>query len=97
MVRKLKRLVFWLTIAVSPAAVVDQLMRPAESRTWHGAVWGVPYDFRPPTLERLQRSWWNPEDPRLFTPRAFGVGWDLNLYRLMQIARSRTQRLDSGG
>ena len=25
---------------------------------------------------------WNPEDERIFTPRTFGIGWDINLYRL---------------
>lgn len=43
--------------------------------TWHG----IPYDFRPPTGDRIRQSMWNPADPRLLRPRAFGAGWDLNL------------------
>ena len=27
---------------------------------------------------RIARTWWNPADDRLFLPRAFGWGWDLN-------------------
>jgi len=41
-------------------------------------VLGVPYDIRLPTAERIASRWWNPRDPRLFVPRVFGVGWDLN-------------------
>lgn len=40
----------------------------------------VPYDWRRPTADRLKARWWNPNDRRLFTPRAFGWGYDLNLY-----------------
>lgn len=43
-----------------------------------GSVLGVPYDVRVPTSERVAERWWNPRDPRLFVPRVFGVGWDLN-------------------
>jgi hypothetical protein len=41
---------------------------------------GIPYDWRPPTVERLKQRWWNPDDSRLFTPRVWGWGYDLNLY-----------------
>lgn len=44
-----------------------------------GRVLGVPYDVRMPTAERVASRWWNPADPRIFMPRAFGVGWDLNM------------------
>lgn len=46
----------------------------------HGEVLGVPYDFRLPTWRKLKRHYWNPADERLFVPRAFGIGWDVNLY-----------------
>lgn len=67
------------------AAVVKELRTPAEDRTWHGRVAAVPYDLRPPTIGRIRAAWWNPDDPRLFTPRAFGVGWALNLARVRQL------------
>jgi len=67
------------------AAVAQQLGRPAGERDWHGRVGGiVPYDFRPPTVRRLRRAWFNPDDPRLFTERDFGVGWALNLGALQR-------------
>jgi len=34
----------------------------------------VPYDFRFPTIERFKSRFWNPDDPRIFTPNVFGVG-----------------------
>jgi hypothetical protein len=58
------------------------MSKPESERTWHGKVMGiVPYDFRPPTWSRIRRAYWNPDDPRLFTDRVFGVGWAVNLYR----------------
>jgi Family of unknown function (DUF5808) len=42
----------------------------------------IPYVWRRPTVARLKSRWWNPDDPRLFTPRAFGWGWAINFARL---------------
>ncbi len=92
--RKLKRLLLLATIAVSAVAVLEQLRRPAAERTWHGSVCGVPYDFRPPSAARLRAAWWNPDDPRLFTPRDFGVGWAINLPRLFERVTSKSHRDD---
>jgi hypothetical protein len=44
----------------------------------------VPYDWRRPTIERYKSRLWNPADPRLVVPRAFGWGWDLNFARLLR-------------
>lgn len=66
------------------AAVVTELRKPQRKRTWHGRIAGfVPYDFRRPTLRRAKSRWWNPSDPRILTPRTFGVGWDVNIGRLV--------------
>ena len=43
-----------------------------------GTVLGMPYDVRVPTTERIRLRWWNPTDPRIWMPRAWGIGWDLN-------------------
>ena len=70
------------------AALIDQLRRDPEERTWEGSVAGiVPYDFRMPTLERARSRWWNTDDDRLFVPQVFGVGWTINLARLARLAR----------
>jgi hypothetical protein len=67
------------------AAVAQEMEKPEEERTWNGVVFGlVPYDFRPPTMERFLASWWNVEDPRIITPRTFGVGWAVNIPSLMR-------------
>lgn len=39
---------------------------------------GIPYDLRPPTSARMQEALWDPTDPHLLKPRAFGAGWDIN-------------------
>jgi len=81
---KLKRYIFFASLAVSAAAIVQELSKPKGQRTWHGKVAGVPYDFRMPSFDRFKNAWWNPEDPRMFTPRDFGVGWAVNLPRLIE-------------
>ena len=49
----------------------------------------IPYDWRRPTLARLRQRWWNPSEPRVFTPKAFGWGYDINLARLVRRKPSR--------
>jgi hypothetical protein len=43
---------------------------------------GLPYDFRRPTVARVRSRLWNRDDRRVFTPKSFGWGYDLNLYWL---------------
>ena len=67
-------------------AVLTELRKPPELRTWREHLFGVvPYDLRPPTLERLRQTYWNPDEPRVVVPRFYGVGWDLNLYQLWRL------------
>ncbi len=71
--------------ALAVAAVYQELKKPREEREWHGKVANfVPYEFRPPTLERLRERLWNPEDPRIFTEHVFGVGWAINFHTLLR-------------
>ena len=59
-------------------AVVQELRKPEDQRTWHGAVAGlVPYDFRRPTPSRLRETYWNPEGS-VVSPKLWGVGWSPN-------------------
>jgi len=72
-------------VGLIAAAVGAELRKPRPARTWHGRILGlVPYDFRRPTARRVKARWWNPGDRRLFTPRVFGVGWSVNLARLVR-------------
>lgn len=43
-----------------------------------GSIAGVPYDVRPPDGERVGSRWWDPRSDRVFVPRVWGIGWDLN-------------------
>ena len=43
---------------------------------------GVPYDWRRPTLARVKSRWWNRRDRRIFTPKSYGWGYDVNLYEV---------------
>jgi Family of unknown function (DUF5808) len=83
-----RKLIKWTAIALSAAAIAEQLRRPPEERTWEGTVVGfVPYDFRVPTIERARSRWWNHDEPRLFVPQVFGVGWTINFATLVGLLR----------
>jgi len=43
----------------------------------------APYDWRRPTRARYASRMWNPAEPRLFVPKAFGWGWTINFARLL--------------
>ncbi|MDQ6880053.1 MAG: hypothetical protein M3082_20615 [Candidatus Dormibacteraeota bacterium] len=76
------------------AAVATELAKPEADRTWNGRVVGlVPYDFRPPTWERIRSAYWNPASDRLFSDRVFGVGWAINLYRAKELLGAGFERL----
>lgn len=48
---------------------------------------GLPYDLRRPTATRFRSRAWNPDDPRVFTPKTFGRGYGLNFYWLLHPRR----------
>ena len=81
-------LIGWLAIALTVAAVVRELRLPADERTWHGRILYVPYDFRMPTLDRLRERLWAPDQP-ILVPHFFGVGWSVNLGRLVAMVTNR--------
>ena len=86
--KDLRKVIEWAAIALAAVAILEQLRRPPEERTWEGTVVGfVPYDFRMPTIERARSRWWNPDEPRLFVPQVFGLGWTINLARLFGLLR----------
>ncbi len=75
----------WLGAALVAASVAQELRKPPSQRTWQGELFGIPYDYRPPTFERLRSTMWAPEDERVLKPRAFGIGRDLNLGRVVRV------------
>ena len=80
--RRVRRLVRLAAFGLVVAAVATELSKPEPERTWEGRVLGVvPYDFRPPTWQRIRDAYWNPNSNRLFSDRVFGVGWAVNLHR----------------
>ena len=92
--RSLRRLFRIAVFGVVVAAVATELSKPAEERTWHGKVLAyVPYDFRPPTWQRIRDAYWNPESDNLFSDRVFGVGWAVNLYQAKTLMEGTFRRL----
>ena len=49
-----------------------------------GKFLGIPYDWRRPTVARFKQRWWNPDDSRLFTPKVYGWGFDVNFARIFK-------------
>jgi len=86
--RWLIRMLQVTVVALTLAAVFQELEKTKEERKWCGKVAGVfPYDFRIPTIERLKESYWNPYESRVFTPPVFGLGWAINLCALLENLR----------
>jgi hypothetical protein len=85
--RRSNKVIRWATFIVGVAAIVQELKKPSDERTWNGEVAGfIPYDFRPPSMDRVRSRWWDPSAP-LIQPQVFGVGWTLNLGRLLAVIR----------
>jgi len=98
MIRRIRRLVKIAGFALFAAAVAQEMAKPEGERTWRGKVGGVvPYDFRPPTWDRMMEAYWNPSDPRLFTDRVFGVGWAINLFRAKEYMKATYESLMGEG
>lgn len=84
-VKDLWRLVLGI---IGVIAVVQELRKPPEQRTWHGKVVGfVPYDFRRPSVERFRKTYWNPDGP-ILSGKAWGVGWAPNFAAVKALFRS---------
>lgn len=49
----------------------------ADKRT--GKLLGMPYDWRKPTWDRVKERQWNADEHRLFVPKVYGWGYDLNV------------------
>ncbi|AEE44241.1 DUF5808 domain-containing protein [Cellulomonas fimi] len=79
-----------VTIALAVTALVKELRTPADERQWHGKVVGfVPYEFRLPTFERVRARLWDPEAEHVLGPKVFGVGWTVNVGRVVALGRER--------
>jgi hypothetical protein len=86
-IQKVIRLVM---LGLAVAAVVKELRTPPEERTWNGVVAGfVPYDFRFPTLERIRERVWDPDGDHLISPQVVGVGWTVNVGRVVALIRAK--------
>lgn len=94
LLRRTRRMARLVGLGLMVAAIAQEMSKPDHERTWNGLVLGfVPYDFRPPTWERIRQSYWNEDDPRLLTTRVFGVGWGINFYRVRQLLETGFRQL----
>lgn len=83
--RELKRLLKLVGLALVGAAVVQELKKRPEERTWRGRLaFSIPYDLVVPTPERFREAYWNAEDDRILTDKVLGVGWAVNAHALLR-------------
>jgi hypothetical protein len=85
---KLRNIVTGVAVGAALIAIRQELSKPRSERGWRGKVGPIPYDFRPPTPSRIRERYWNPDDDRLLVPQLFGVGWTINVGRLVRLLRS---------
>lgn len=88
---RLKSVGFWITAGIVGASIVQELRKTPDERTWSGDLYGIPYDYRRPTLDKLRATFWAPDDERILMPRAFGIGWDVNVGRVVRLATGSRQ------
>jgi hypothetical protein len=86
---RLKGLVRAAAVALGALAILQEMRKSGPDRTWNGKIGPVPYDFRPPTPSRIRQRLWNPDDNRILVPQLFGVGWTINLGRVVRLIRAR--------
>ncbi|MDO8145879.1 MULTISPECIES: DUF5808 domain-containing protein [Isoptericola] len=76
-------------LAIAVAAVTKELRKDPEDREWHGKVGFVPYEFRMPTISRAKERLWDPEAEHVLGPQVFGVGWTVNVGRVVALVKER--------
>ena len=91
----IRKLIGMLAVAAVVAAIVGELRKPKESRTWHGKVAGfIPYDFRFPTKARIKNRVANPGGG-ILSPQVFGVGWTVNVGGVISKLRKASKAMSS--
>lgn len=88
--KRLRSLVRLSSVVCTGLALAQELRKPADRRRWHGVVLGyVPYDFRLRSSRAKYRDRiWSPDGP-LLQPHGLGVGWTLNIGRLLRLLHLR--------
>ncbi|MEA2508608.1 MAG: hypothetical protein QOG21_690 [Actinomycetota bacterium] len=77
-----------VAVGAAVIAIRQEMSKPPSNRGWNGKVGPIPYDFRLPTPSRIRERYWNPDDDRILVPQLFGVGWTINLGRVVRLFRS---------
>ena len=66
----MRRILSWQTMTIS--FTVTAIVYARKTRQLEGTLFKAPYDFRMSIVQRLRDRFWNPKDPRLFTPSTLG-------------------------
>jgi hypothetical protein len=54
-----------------------EIQQQAQPQTFLGMPMSWDWD-----LNKIMRNYWNPDDDRVFPPKVFGIGWDVNFYQV---------------
>lgn len=52
-----------------------------ENKTSGKTFLGMPMNW---DRKNIFKNYWNPSEDRIFPPKSFGVGWDINFYALLK-------------
>jgi hypothetical protein len=61
------------------------------ARKPQGKFLGLPYNWSPLKRGDVGRGLWDPDDPRVFTPKSYGWGYGINLAALFRRRRCRSR------
>ena len=82
------RLARLVLLAVVAGVVYAEARKGPEAERLRGTSLGfVPYDLRLRSLANAPRTYWDSDEPRVFTGRAAPIGWSFNLAALVQRIR----------
>ena len=75
-------------VAVLAGVVYAEARKGPGAERLRGTALGfVPYDLRPQSLADAPRTYWDPDEPRVFTGRPAPIGWSFNLAALTERIR----------
>ena len=62
------------------------------ARPPQGRFWGLPFNWSRPSQGEVGKGLWDPEDPRVLTPKNYGWGYGINFAALFRRRRRDADR-----
>jgi hypothetical protein len=59
------------------------------ARKPQGRFWGMPYNWSRPARGDVRKGLWDPDEPRVWTPKNYGWGYTINFAALWRRLKRR--------